>query len=59
MSRHTYPVISEPLVDHELPSEPIRDHVFPSQPIRDHVFPSQPLTATQPISVPLGDHPYR
>jgi len=68
MPRNTYPVISEPLVGHELPSESIRDHVFPSEvvagqfpsePIRGHVFPSEPLSGAQPASQPLSEHPYR
>lgn len=70
MARDVFPVISEPLVGHELPSAPLRGHELPSAPIRDHVFPSAPIRGhvfpsallgddQRPPSQPLGEHPYR
>lgn len=54
-----FPVISEPLVNHQFPSASLRGHVFPSEPLIDHVFPSAPVRDWELPSAPLERHPYR
>ena len=54
-----FPVISQPLVNHQFPSVSLRGHVFPSEPLVGHAFPSAPVRDWVLPSAPLERHPYR